>query len=501
MKKALCLKSKRKGVMMPQVLVFAAISISLITALVGWAATNIQASRQSFYREQAFEIAEAGIEYYRWHLAHADTDFQDGTGAPGPYVHVFNDKNGNAIGSFTLDIIPPPSGSTIVTVRSKGVVDAYPSVYRRVEVKFAKPSLAKYAAVSNSQLFYGSGDNVAGPVHSNSGVIFISGAPNAYAFNTVTSALTTFNDPYHAGANEFAVHTHIAPTDPLPPSAIPSRLDVFGGGRQVSVPVVDFAGITEDISNIKTAAQTTGFYRAASGGVGYLVVLKTDDTFDLYKVNSLLPPPGTGLGICADAKAGNPPNWGTWSVGTVAGAKTLLGNYAIPANGLVFLEDHTWVEGTINSARLTIAAGTFPDNPATRKNIIVNNNLTYTNTDAQDVIALIAQNNFLIGLASANNLRIDAAIVAQSGATFRHYYRPPSGGRNYCGPFHTRASLTTFGMYASNGQAYFLQGGGFGNSGFLSQPASYDANLLYSPPPSFPLTSDQYQTLYWQEIK
>ncbi|MDQ5893346.1 MAG: hypothetical protein QG640_358, partial [Patescibacteria group bacterium] len=29
----------------------------------------------------------------------------------------------------------------------------------------------------------------------------------------------------------------------------------------------------------------------------------------------------------------------------------------------------------------------------------------------------------------------------------------------------------------------------------------YDGNLLYAPPPSFPLTSDQYTTLSWEEIR
>ena len=34
----------------------------------------------------------------------------------------------------------------------------------------------------------------------------------------------------------------------------------------------------------------------------------------------------------------------------VSGATTLLGNYAFPANGLIFLEDHIWVEGQIDGA-------------------------------------------------------------------------------------------------------------------------------------------------------
>ena len=38
-------------------------------------------------------------------------------------------------------------------------------------------------------------------------------------------------------------------------------------------------------------------------------------------------------------------------------------------------------------------------------------------------------------------------------------------------------------------------------TGYQTRNIIYDANLLYSPPPSFPLTSDQYQTISWEEVK
>lgn len=476
---------KNRGLVLVQVLVFAVVAVVTLTGLIGWAGANIKASRESFYREQAFEIAEAGIEYYRWHLAHNPTDFQDGTGASGPYIHAYYDKDGVRIGQFELTITSPPVGSTIVDVKSKGLVDSYPSVYRKIEAKFAKPSFAKYAFVTNTDVAYGNGDIVYGPIHTNGGVAFYG---TAIAYNTVSSALTTYNDPDHSGSNEWAVHTHKAPVDPLPPTALPTRSDVFTAGRFLPVPVVDFNGITSDLSSIKTNAQASGFYRSGSGGLGYLVVLKTNDTFDLYKVTALVAVPSNCTNVYSQS------GWGTWSVNT----KTLLGNYAIPANGLIFLEDHVWVEGQINSARVTIGAGTFPASPATYKNIIVNNNLTYTNYDGQDVISLIAQGSFYVGYVSADNLRIDGAIIAQNGAAVRFYYQPASSGKTRCNAYASRSSLTTYGMTASNQRAYFAYSDG---NGYATQPAYYDANLLYGPPPSFPLVSDQYQTISWQEIR
>ena len=85
-------KKLQGGYMLIQVIVFGSIAVYMLSALVGWASINIKAGRQAFNREKALQIAEAGIDYYRWHLAHAPTYFQDGTGGPGPYVPDFRDQ-------------------------------------------------------------------------------------------------------------------------------------------------------------------------------------------------------------------------------------------------------------------------------------------------------------------------------------------------------------------------------------------------------------------------
>ena len=468
---------RSKGQILIQVVIYGAIAVLFVGVLVTWAGINIRASRQAHYREQAVQIAEAGIDYYRWHLAHAPTDYQDGTGIPGPYAHDFRDKDGNVIGHFTLEITPPIIGSTVVGVKSTGETDAAPGITRSIETRLAKPSFAKYAWVLNSFVFFGSAAEVFGPVHSNDGLRF-----DGIAHNIVTSARDQFDDPDHSGGNEFGVHTHDAPTDPLPPAAVPSRPDVFEVGRQFPVPAADFAGITADLAEIKADAQASGHYFAASGALGYHIVLRTDDTFDLYRVNALVSPSGG----CSSSVTG----WGTWSIQTLG--ETFLQNYPFPANGLVFVEDHVWVHGQINSGRITIASGRFPDNPATRTNIIVNNDLLYTNYDGQDVVALIAQGNFNVGLRSENDLRIDAAIIAQNGRVGRFSYSNSS-----CGSERERDQLTTYGMLGSFGRPAFAYSS---SNGYQARTYIYDANLLYGPPPSFPLTSDQYQILSWEEV-
>lgn len=476
----------QKGQLLIQVLVFGAIAAYFISSLSFWVVTNIKAGRNAVHRELAIQIAEAGIDYYRWHLAHAPTDYQDGTGAPGPYIHNFQDKDGNMVGTFTLTITPPPVGSTLVTINSTGRVTADPNVKRSITTRLAKPSMAKYATVANAAMRFGVGTEIFGPVHSNGGIRF-----DGFAHNIVSSSVASYQDPDHnpLSANEFGVHTHIFPQDPFPPAAVPARTDVFEAGRQFPVPAVDFAGITANLAQLKTDAQTpSGFYRASSGGLGYHVVLQTNDTFNLYRVTSITNPPSNCTNSLSQA------GWGTWSIQN----QTLLGNYPIPTNGIMFFEDDVWVNGQIDTARVTIVAAVLPDNPPTRKNIIINNDLRYTNYDGQDVIGLIAQNNISTGMISEDDLRIDAALIAQNGRVGRYYYRPPGGGQNRCSPYHERQILTLWGMIATNQRYGFSYTDG---TGYETRNINYDAGLLYGPPPSFPLTSDQYVTLSWEEIE
>ncbi len=481
----------KKGFLLISTIVYAGIGMLFVTVFIGWAGISLKASRVLSAREQAMQIAEAGIDYYRWHLAHAQNDFKDGTNVSGPYVHAFKDKNGVTIGSFSLTITPPITGSTLVTIQSKGTVLADTHLARTVKTQLAIPSFAKYAVVANADMRFGQGTEIFGQVHSNGGIRF-----DGIAHNIVSSAKTSYDDPDHTGANEFGVHTHVnAPPSsgindafrPLeaPPATVPARTDVFIADRQFPVPQVDFAGITNDLSNMKSNAQASGKYLAPSGALGYHIIFKVNDTFDVYKVTNMQSAPNG----CTNSQSQT--GWGTWSIRANNG-QTFVANYPNPTNGIIFAEDDVWVDGQINTARVTVAAGKFPDNVNTRKSITVNSDLKYTNYDGQDVLALVAQNNINTGMASATTLRIDAALIAQNGRAGRYYYG------SSCSPYNTRTSITLYGMIGTNQRYGFAYTDG---TGYATRNINYDANLLYGPPPSFPLTSDKYTTILWQEVK
>ncbi len=269
----------------------------------------------------------------------------------------------------------------------------------------------------------------------------------------------------------------------MPPAAVPNNTTVFVAGRQFPIQSIDFAGLTYDLAKLKTDSDNGGLHFYASGQKGYHIVLKTNKTFDLYKVNTL---------YTNSSCTGSQTDWGMWSISSAGGAETFVANYAIPSNGLVFIEDHVWVDGQINGSRLTIGAGVFPDNASRRKNIIVNKDLLYTNFDGTDAIALIAQNNINVGLNSNNVLVIDAALMAQNGRVGRHYYS------SSCGSNYVRSTLTSYGMISTNIRYGFAYTDG---TGYQTRNLTYDGNFLYAPPPSFPLSSDQYQVISWKEIK
>jgi hypothetical protein len=217
-------------------------------------------------------------------------------------------------------------------------------------------------------------------------------------------------------------------------------------------------------------------------GLGYELVVSSTGRYTINRVTSLAAAPGGCTNTAGQT------GWGTWSIQN----STVYSSGTIPANGVFFVEDNLWVRGKINNKRITIGSGKFPDNASTRTSITINQDLLYTNYNASDTIALIAQNNINVGLFSTTTLRIDAALVAQNGRIGRYYY---GAG---CSPYHVRDALTSYGMIASSQRYGFAY---TDNTGYLVRNLIYDANLLYTPPPSFPLTSDQYVQISWEEVQ
>jgi hypothetical protein len=530
------------GDILISVLVFAAVAVTVLTGLVNWGATLLAGIRATTAKEQAFQIAEAGIDYYRWHLAQYPTDYEDGTATSGPYYHNFYDKNGNLIGGYSLAITPPPLGSTEVTIISTGTTTSNKSVRRVVQAILAEPSLAQYAVVSNDYMRFGTGTVVNGPITSNKGIHF-----DGIANNVISSAMATYTDPdYQSGVSNdnggsctnlsYGVHTCVSPADPSPPSAAANNTVVFAAGRQYPIPATDFAGLTVNLQQLETTANSDGYnfpqsqytYTTGSGrnqrtvttnGLGYHMVLSPPNAsypngyFTLYVVTALV---SVSSSCSSNSTASGEPQWDTRSIQSevpyTLGSQS-SGVYPLPSNGVIFFQDDLWVDGQINGARLTIAAGILPDpginyDPSINVggvNNEDNGSLLYTKFNGNDTIGLIAQGNINVPLESPDNVTVDAALMAENGRVGRYYYSsycnitdpsyPSSSSNAY---YYDRSTLNLDGMIATNQRYGFAYTDG---TGYTNRNLNYDANLLYSPPPNFPLASTQYQMASWKQIQ
>ncbi|MEJ0021475.1 MAG: pilus assembly PilX N-terminal domain-containing protein [Candidatus Doudnabacteria bacterium] len=456
-------KTNQSGVVIIYELVIIFIFSTLMVSVISYSVYELKAIRSTVNREQAFQIAEAGNNYYQWHLVHFPVDYKDGTNSPGPYVHDYLDKDTNqVIGRYSLTITPPPAGSTIVTIQSTAYTLTNPSVKRTVTTKYGIPSLAKYAFLTNSDVWIGPTESVSGALHSNGGIRFdgIGNAPITSAKQTYTCQAWSGSPPCPAIENGVWGAAAVA------------TKNFF----QFPLPSVDFSTITSDLATIKSGAQAGGIYLPPSNAQGYSLVFNATGTVSVYKVTSLRAH-ATGYDV----------NNAAHNEDLDYNARTLQFTQAIPTNGLIYVEDRTWVEGTV-AGRAMVAAASLPYNAPTAPSILIPNNLVYSAKDGSSELGLIAQQDVLVTFFAPTNLEVDAAMIAQNGSTQRYYFAGDM-----------KNSITIYGSISSYGTWTWSWVNGAGGllSGYLTTNTVYDSNLLYGPPPSFPLSVNGYQQISW----
>lgn len=456
------------------ILIFEIVVIFILTVAMGAvlanAAIQYRVLRSSATREQAFHIAEAGINYYQWRLAHFTSDFQDGTGNPPTsqtnfsspcYLHDYLDTDTNQLlGRYCLEITAPLVGSTVVTIKATAYAVGDTKIKRTITSKYGIPSLAKYAFLTNGDVWVGNTESINGEMHANGGIRF-DGTGNA----PINSAKTTYTCQVYHGCG---------PT---------TKAGIWGSAPQSTknfwsypVPNVDFSTMTADLATLKTSAQSAGRYLAPSNAQGYSIVFNSNSTYTVYKVTSL-----------RSHQSGTDVNGNNHSEDLDYNNRTLVSTSALPTNGVIYVEDRVWVEGTLNG-RVMLAAAKLPYNSSTAPSIIIPNNITYTALDGTSTLGLLAQQDILVSYYAPNTLTIDAAMIAQNGSAQRYYF---SGD--------IKTSITIYGTIASFGTWTWswVNGSGSTTSGYRTTTTTYDSNLLYAPPPSFPLTNEGYKQITW----
>ena len=445
------------------VLVFGMMFTAAIGGLVLVAAVQNNNSNRTDSFERALSIAQAGAEYYRWHLAHNPVDFKDGTALPGPYIHTLSDPYGNTDGTFSLTITPPASGSSNITIQSVGWLNSNPSVKRTIIAKYGIPSLARYSFLHNANVWFGPGITVQGNVLSNGGIRM-----DGNNLSTVQSSLTTYTCGSETGCS---------------PSSTKNAVWGAGGPSnlwQFPVPPMDFTSLSVDFNSMKANAQTSGLYLGASGFLGYHIIFAADGSYTVKKVK-------TGVTIKGWSVEGNCENL-TQNIST----ETVVGTYTIAQKPLIFAEDHLWVEGVVNG-KVTVVAARFPLG-VNAMNIWIPNNLTYVAKDGHSNLGLFAQNDIYFTLGIPTNFEVDGALLASNGHIIRHDY-------NYSGcnvsASAVRNNLTVYGSVISNEKSYWNYGTD-PDSGFVTRTITYDSHLYFDAPPYFP-EQGQYEFISWTE--
>jgi len=461
---------RQRAFLLVLVLVFGSIFFLMATAFIGYVVTQGNVVRAKHAKEQALNIAEAGLNYYRWYLAHYPSDITNGTTTPGPYIHTYDDPEGDTIGEFSLEIASSTACGEMyaVDITSTGRSYDTPNVTRTVYGRYARPTIAEFAYIINSNVWAGPDRVIVGPYHSN-GVIRMDGTNNS----TVTS-----------GQEDWVCDGSMS----CAPGSNGSTVDgVYGAGPNSDLwsfpaPPINFTGLLVDLTDMQTKAQNNGgLYFGPSGRRGYHVVFQSNGTVDVYRVNS----------------KHNEPNgyaWGRYM--HILNGKTFLGNYSVSSScPVIFVEDQVWLEGDVNG-KFTIAAADV-DTTGVDPSIILNNNITYANDDSG--LLAIAEYDLLIGLVVPDDMELNGIFIAQNGHFGRNHYDTslPNAWETYI----MRNSLTINGSIVSNGrEGTKWTSNGTYVSGFETRYNSYDRNLVADPPPLTPEVSDTYRFIEWREV-
>lgn len=465
--------SSSRGVTMMLVIAFMGIFSLIVGTVASYVFQQSKYGRVLYGREQALNIAESGLEYDKWFLAHNPSILVGGAGLVSPYTYAVSDPEGGSLGSATVTASANLQCGVPqwVDLVSTGVANANPGFPRILSTRYMRPSVAEYSYIVNTNVWAGSSRTVRGPYHSNGGVRM-----DATHNSDVTSSVSTWNCTSSYGCN---------PTQSSAPG-------VVGSGSNPAlwtypVPTVNFAGIAVNFTDLKTKAQTQGgiYYGPASGNVnsrGYRLVFNPAGTVTISRVTS------------TNGYDSYSTQYGYTMEYSVITNQTPLGTFNIPSScSLMFFEDRVWVEGTVNG-KVTVIAAT-PNVSNTSPDIYLNNNIYYAAYDGTDGLTLVAERNVLIPLVVPNVMEIHGIFIAQSGHYGRDYFWTSLLPPQY-DPYVTRSQLTTVGTVVSNGRTGTAWTDG---TGFQTRLDYYDQQLAFSPPPFTPTASTDYKFNLWRE--
>lgn len=463
---------KNKGVIVTYVLVFGSVFLILLAGLLSFILFQLRLSAKKISWNEALEIAEAGVNYYRWCLNHeiesclAEKDYYD--------------PNGEKIGHFSLDIASTVFCGEVIqkTVISTGWTDKFPNLKRKVSIIYARESVAKYSYILNDNVWIGSDHEIKGPYHSNGGIRM-----DGENQSIVTSAKESWLCTSSFGCQYLACPSGCQREGSA--CRCPGVFTTANGDPNLfsfPTPPFDFNGITIDLARMKASSQGSGIYLPPANtinpnGKGYHLIFNNNGTVTVKIITALS---GTYAYSLEEG-------W-HYDYFTIT-SEYLYNTYNIPSNcSAIFIEDNLWLEGEIKGKVAVASANLI--NPNKDTDIILQGNIDYTSKDGSDGLTLIGERNILIGPNSPNQMELRGVFIAQKGCFSRNHY-----------PGNIREKLEIYGSIISNGRVgtQWISGGTI-VSGYQKRETSIDPYLLYNPPVFTPYITPEFKVIYWQEL-
>lgn len=466
-------------------LVFGTISFSLVVmGLSGYALYQNKLAMSRHNREMAFQIADAGIAYYRWHIFEDENDFQDGTATSGPYIHDYFDKNKNNIGKFSLELTKPRIGSTVSTIKSTGWLNVQSEAKRTVKARVGKPSLTDYSFLTNTGIWIGSKESIHGKMHSNFGVRF-----DGETDSIVSNYLASYKCPIAQGCK-----------------GEPLKDGVWGNGSpniffMYPTTLKDFDLINNKLDEIRTIAIDQGVYLDSSPNRGWHIIFSTTTQggeimlqAKIYKVNTC---EGDGCSTnwyssnncekyeCRSCYNTDNKNPGANSCCLDINSETLYLTTTTSDIAYFYSEKTVWVEGVIKGS---VAVGSYSD-------IVIKGNITYLERSEENILGLTARNNILIPYKINTNLEINASMIAQFGAVQRYNYYKGNKFYKILKTIRVNGSVVSYKIWTFTwvDSKKII-------SGFEDTETTFNIYSLFNPPPSSPVGAN-YAIIEWQELK
>ncbi|MFH1036754.1 MAG: hypothetical protein V1756_01635 [Patescibacteria group bacterium] len=465
----------KKGVVTIYLIVFGGIFLILFSGLSVFILTQLRQSAEREAWNEALNIAEAGINYYRWCI---NNNVEEDCLAEKDYY----DPSGNLAGGFSLQASSTVScGQDIKKdIISTGWTDKFPEVKRKISVLYARASVAEFSYILDASVWIGADHEIRGPYHSNGGIRM-----DGENQSLITSALPEWNctSTFGCATCPTGDGCYLQGQNCMCPGVFTTTLN--GNPGLFSFPVLpfNFVGITIDLGLMKTAATTSGVYLFPSTdidpqGDGYHIKFKNNGTFEAWIITDLASTSAYSL------EEGDHEDFFTIT------NEYLYNTYTIPtACSVIFIEDNIWPEGEIKGKVTVASANLIDTNQDT--DIVLTNDINYTTLDGTDGLALIGERNILIGPQSLDKLELRGIFVAQNGRFGRNHY-----------PNNFRDKLEIYGSIVSKGRVgtQWVAGGHI-ISGYTQRESYFDMNLIYNPPSFVPHVDPDFMIIDWNEIK